>query len=130
MTDRAMTQRHWLYRPHNWPRLWKWGGVILLFTVIAELFVDMKPKFGFADWFAFYAVFGFVSCLVMVVFAKWLGNWVKRPEDYYDGSGQPMEAAGPAPELPPESAPELPPASLSKPGTDKEAGSGRPRGRS
>ncbi len=121
-----MTDRHWLYRPHNWPRLWQWGGVILLLTVIAEFFVDVKPSFGFADWFAFYAVFGFASCLLMVVFAKWLGNWVKRPEDYYDDSqsneGTAATPAGP----PPGSPPELPP----NQSIDKETGSGRSRGRS
>ncbi len=120
-----MTDRHWLYRPQNWPRLWQWGGVILLLTVIAEIFVDMKPKFGFSDWFAFYAVFGFASCLVMVVFAKWLGNWVKRPQDYYDDNppiaGTDRTAAG----QPLASSPVSPP----KPGTDKAPGSGRPRGR-
>lgn len=76
--------RHWLYRPQNLPRLWKWGSILLLLCVAAQWFVKLHAGFGFADWFAFNAVFGFFSCLVMVVFAKWLGGWVKRPQDYYD----------------------------------------------
>jgi len=79
--------KHWLYRPENWPRLWQWGGVLLLLSVSAEFFVDTHAKFAFANWFAFSAVFGFISCLAMVLFAKWLGGGVKRPEDYY-GSAQ------------------------------------------
>jgi len=75
--------KHWLYRPQNWPRLWKWGGVVLAITVGAEFFVDVHSGFGFANWFAFNAIFGFLSCLLMVLVAKWLGTRVKRGEDYY-----------------------------------------------
>ncbi len=81
MTD----SRHWLYRPQNHSRLWKWGALLLLLSVVAEIFVDVHPGFGFADWFGFNAVFGFVSCLGMVVFSKWLGGRIKRPQDYYAG---------------------------------------------
>jgi len=94
--------RHWLYRPQNLPRLWKWGAALLALSVVAEFFVNLHSSFGFAGWFAFYALFGFFSCLVMVVFAKWLGGWVKRPEDYYaggpddDASGQGGAAESPA----------------------------------
>ena len=34
-------------------------------------------------WFGFGAVFGFLSCLLMVLFAKALGVFLKRPRDYY-----------------------------------------------
>ncbi len=34
-------------------------------------------------WFAFGAIYGFLSCLAMVLFAKVLGWWLKRPENYY-----------------------------------------------
>ena len=93
--------RHWLYRPQNLPLLWKWGAALLAISVAAEFFVDLHSGFGFAGWFAFNAVFGFFSCLVMVVFAKWLGGRVKRPEDYYgageDGAGGQGAGTEPAP---------------------------------
>ena len=34
-------------------------------------------------WFAFGALYGFLACFLMVVFAKVLGRFVKRAEDYY-----------------------------------------------
>ena len=42
-----------------------------------------KGKFGVDGWLAFGAVFGFLSCLAMVLFAKGLGWFLKRDENYY-----------------------------------------------
>jgi hypothetical protein len=33
----------------------------------------------------FYALYGFVSCIVIVVVSKWLGkHWLQRAEGYYE----------------------------------------------
>ncbi len=32
----------------------------------------------------FYAVYGFVACVVLVLIAKWLRGFLMRKEDYYD----------------------------------------------
>lgn len=32
----------------------------------------------------FYALYGFVGCVSLVLAARELRRWVKRPEDYYD----------------------------------------------
>jgi len=103
MTDPATgARRHWLYRPESIPKLWTWGGALLAFTVAVEVFTDLHPHFGFAAWFAFNAVYGFGACMAMVLFAKWLGKFVKRPDDYYqpvhesDSSGDGATGADPA----------------------------------
>jgi hypothetical protein len=75
---------HWLYRPENRPKLW-WGlWIILATTVIAQIFVHVHAYFSVDGWFGFSAVYGFLACAGMVIFAKVLGSWLKRPEDYYD----------------------------------------------
>ncbi len=33
---------------------------------------------------AFYALFGFIGCVVLVVVAKWMRIWLTRDEAYYD----------------------------------------------
>jgi hypothetical protein len=53
--------------------------------VLAGLFVHRQEELAFAAWFAFYAVFGFVACVALVLAAKEiLRRLVKRPEDYYE----------------------------------------------
>lgn len=32
----------------------------------------------------FVSLFGFLVCLMLIVVAKGLGNWLQRPDDYYD----------------------------------------------
>lgn len=76
-------QDHWLTRPATIRKLW-WGfSIVLALTVTAQLFVYVKGYFGADGWIGFGAVFGFLSCLAMVLAAKGLGFLLKRKEDYY-----------------------------------------------
>lgn len=76
-------QDHWLARPATIRKLWWVFSAVLALTVVAQLFIYVKGYFGVDGWFSFGAVFGFLSCLVMVLFAKGLGFVLKRDEDYY-----------------------------------------------
>ncbi len=50
-----------------------------------ELVVHKHPHFAWEKWFGFYAVFGLVSCILLVLIAKYiLRPLVMRDEDYYD----------------------------------------------
>jgi len=74
---------HWLTRPTTIRKLW-WGfSIVLALTVAAQFFVYVKGYFGPDGWFGFGAVFGFLSCLAMVLVAKGLGFFLKRDEGYY-----------------------------------------------
>ncbi len=56
-------------------------GVLL----IIEFFVHKHPHFPWEGWPEFYAVYGFVACVALVLTAKYiLRPLVKRREDYYD----------------------------------------------
>lgn len=80
-------QDHWLTRPSTIRKLW-WGfSVVLGLTVIAQLLIYVKGYFVVDGWFGFAAAFGFLSCLAMVLFAKALGFFLKRDEDYYADGG-------------------------------------------
>ena len=80
-------QDHWLARPTTIKLLWRVFIVVLAVLVLAQAVVYVKDYFGVDGWFGFGAVFGFLSCLAMVVFAKVLGYALKRPEDYYERRG-------------------------------------------
>ena len=86
--------KHWLLRKNNIRKLWILFIAILALTVIAGLFVHQHEAFGIEDTFGFYAWYGFITCVGMVVFAKLLGVFLKRPEDYYDG--QTKDGANPS----------------------------------
>ena len=79
---------HWLVRPRTIKGLWWGGSGILLLTIAAQLLVPAKGYFGIDGWLAFGAIFGFVSCVIMVLFAKALGFVLKRGEDYYQSDLQ------------------------------------------
>ena len=74
---------HWLARPTTIKLLWRVFAAVLALTVLAQVFISVKGYFGVDGWFAFGAVFGFLSCLAMVLVAKGLGFVLKRGEDYY-----------------------------------------------
>lgn len=74
----------WLSRPRTIRLLWVVFAVVLGLTVLAQIFVPLYAHFGVDGWFAFNAVYGFASCVAMVLFAKLLGVILKRPDDYYE----------------------------------------------
>lgn len=56
----------------------------LLALLLVDPFID---KHGYLEWEnmpAFFAAYGFVSCVLLIFIAKILRMWVKRDENYYD----------------------------------------------
>lgn len=85
--DREQARRegakHWLVQPRTIRLLWWIFGAILVLTVVAQWWVHVHAHFTVDGWPAFYAGYGFLSCVGMVLFAKVLGWVLKRPDDYY-----------------------------------------------
>ena len=77
-------KKNWFYRESSIKKLWIGTIIILALTVIAEIFVTLHPHFKIESVFAFHAIYGFLACVIMVVFAKLLGFLIKRKDDYYD----------------------------------------------
>ncbi|MCP4020398.1 MAG: hypothetical protein GY729_01030 [Desulfobacteraceae bacterium] len=70
--------------PQNVKRL-RFGFFIALAVVlVAELFVDMHGEFEVDHFFGFYAVYGFISYVLLIFVAKLLRKIIMRKEDYYD----------------------------------------------
>jgi hypothetical protein len=53
-------------------------------SVIAEFFVHRHVLHPWEGLFAFYAIYGFVACVLLVLIAKEMRKVLMRPEDYYD----------------------------------------------
>jgi hypothetical protein len=75
----------WFDQPHNLRRLRIGFYVVLILLVLPDLFIHKHTLFSSVEgWPGFYALFGFIACVAIILISKLLGYWLKRPEDYYD----------------------------------------------
>jgi len=77
---------HWLARPSTIRLLWRSFIAVLALTVLAEFAVEMHPHFRVEQVLGFGAWYGFLACAGMIVFAKGLAIFLKRPDSYYEKS--------------------------------------------
>lgn len=56
----------------------------LILVVGAEFFIHKHQEFGVDGFIGFYAVYGFISYVLLIVVAKGIRKLVMRREDYYD----------------------------------------------
>ncbi|HEU0223928.1 MAG TPA: hypothetical protein VFR29_00670 [Steroidobacteraceae bacterium] len=81
-------KRPWLSRPENVRLLWRGFIAVLALVVALQVAVPVHGFFRAEAWFGFSALFGFLACVGMVLFARLLGVFLKRRDDYYeDGRG-------------------------------------------
>ena len=71
-------------RPENIRKLWIVLYIICGLTIVPDFFTHRHAHFGFDYFFGFYALLGFVSCAVLILFSKLVGLMLKVKEDYYD----------------------------------------------
>ncbi len=80
----AAEKKHWLVRPETIRWIWRWGIAILALLVVGDAWVHGHPHFSIDGTFAFYAWYGLLTCIAMVLFAKGIGVFLKRDDTYYD----------------------------------------------
>ena len=78
--------REYLFdKPRNVQRLLRTFFASLVFLLIGDFFIHKHADFAWEEWPEFFAVYGFVACVVLVLAAKYiLRPIVKRRENYYD----------------------------------------------
>ncbi len=80
----------WFDRPKNVRKvIYGLFATCVLFVIIDVVFwatgFDKHPYLKWETWPGFYAVYGFVACVVLVIVAKYiLRPLVMRGEDYYE----------------------------------------------
>ena len=59
---------------------------ILVLLIGADFIIPRHEIHFFGDKVpGFWSLFGFISCVLIIVVSKWLGqHWLVRDEDYYD----------------------------------------------
>lgn len=74
----------WLDDTRNVNRIVYGLYVLCGLLFLADLFYTKHPNFAFEHWFGFYAAYGFVASVALVLTAKQLRRVLRRDEDYYE----------------------------------------------
>ena len=59
---------------------------ILVLLILVDFIIPRHEIHFFGDQIpGFWSLFGFISCVLIIVVSKWIGHhWLVRDEDYYD----------------------------------------------
>lgn len=71
-------------RPENVSRVLKVFYGICVLLVLVDFAVHRHIGFNWEKIPAFYALYGFIACVLLVIVAKKMRNVLMRKEDYYD----------------------------------------------
>ncbi len=75
----------WFDKPQNIKRLKIGFYIVLVLLVLPDLFIHKHTLFFSVEaWPGFYAFFGFVACVIIILISKLFGFVLKVREDYYD----------------------------------------------
>ena len=77
-------ERTWIDNPKNVDFIVYALYAICAALVIVDIWVPKHGPFAVEHWFGFYAFYGFIACVGLVVAAKGLRTILMRSEDYYD----------------------------------------------
>ena len=84
MAEPTDQKRHLFDDPANVRRaIWALVTVSVL-SVVAELFIHRHVDHPWEALFGFYAVYGFVACVLLVLAAKEMRKALRRGEEHYD----------------------------------------------
>ena len=88
--DGLKKENDWFDRPASRRLLWRLLYAACAVTLLLEiLLIAAHKRHGhFGDhspdgWWFFYPLLGLGGCALMILAAKGLGIWLKRPEDFY-----------------------------------------------
>ena len=75
----------WFDHPKNIKRLKAGFYIVLALLVLPDFFMHKHTLFSSVEaWPGFYAFFGFVACVIIILVSKLFGFALKVREDYYD----------------------------------------------
>jgi membrane protein YdbS with pleckstrin-like domain len=85
----AGEQQHLFDKPRNVRRLLYALYSVCALLLAVEFLYQRHTQHDWDSWPGFYAGYGFVGCVLLVLIAKLLRRLLKRPEDYYDDGEEP-----------------------------------------
>lgn len=58
--------------------------ISIVIFILMGFFVDLHPHFRWEEVPAFFAIYGFLICVLIIFGVKAIGRLIQRREDYYD----------------------------------------------
>jgi hypothetical protein len=83
-TPPAGEKKRWLDHPGNVQKLLWALYAVCAFLFLFDALYEKHPHFAAEEWFGFYAIFGFLVFVFIVLAGKMLRKVLMRREDYYD----------------------------------------------
>lgn len=83
MSEKKQKQ-YFFDKPENIKKTLRWFYAACILLVVADFVIHRHIGLPWEKIPAFYAIYGFVACVVLVVIAKEMRKLVMRKEDYYD----------------------------------------------
>ena len=77
-------KKHLFDDPKNVKRLMHIFYACCVLLVILDFIIHRHTMHEWDKLWAFYPIYGFVGCVVLVIVASWMRTFLMRPEDYYD----------------------------------------------
>ena len=85
MSDNQNKEKQYLFdNPRNVSRLLRGFYIICAILFVADFFVHRHVVHPWEDFPGFYALYGFIACVLLVVVAKEMRKVLMRKENYYD----------------------------------------------
>lgn len=81
---RPREKKYWLDDHRNVDKIFYILCACCVLLFAADGFYHKHALMDWESWFGFYAVYGFVACVSLVLIAKELRKILMRKEDYYD----------------------------------------------
>ena len=81
----AQEQQHIFDKPENIRRLLRILYLACALLLVLDLVIHRHVIHAWESVWGFYAFYGFLACVGLVLTAKQLRKILKRPENYYDG---------------------------------------------
>ena len=75
-------------KPKNVKRLLRFLYACCVLLFVLDFVIHRHTTHSWENLWGFYPLYGFVSCVVLVLVATWLRTFLMRPEDYYADEGK------------------------------------------
>ncbi|MEM9601367.1 MAG: hypothetical protein AAGA11_00770 [Pseudomonadota bacterium] len=82
--DKKTAENTWFDKPENVRKIIWALGIVCAALFLADFFYHKHAHFAVENVFGFYALYGFIMCVLLVLAAKLMRVFLMRDEDYYD----------------------------------------------